>query len=492
MKYKIMGIVGLICVFCCMIMISSMDSDNANNRIHQHLTSRQPDAGCDCDGTELCTHLPLVIIDTGGQEIPGKSTNQTDAFGEEIYTTAADGSEFINVEVSVIDNEDKNNHPSDMPDFTTSSQLRVRGHASRRFEKSPYLMKFINENGEENDISVMGMASHNEWILNGPYLDKSLIRNYMWYNISGEIMEWAPNVRFCELILDGEYRGLYLMTESIANGKDGRLQLKADTKNSDITGYLLRIDRPTEEDIDATRDIYSFAERMGRLNDDIALRYPGKNTLTEDAAKYIELDFAAFEKALYSYDYDTDDYGYWNWIDVNNYVDYYLINEFSRNMDAGRYSTYIYKEVGGKYKMCVWDFNNACDNFPIDIVNPDGFVMSNRPYYFMLFKDEAFVNRVISRYEELRKTYLSDEYLMDYIDETLEYLGPAAERNNTRWREAMTEWEPLQPAERNLHSQEEAVTQLKEWLLKRGKWMDENIDSLQAVAHPSRNKRYNH
>lgn len=492
MKYKIIGVAGLIAVLCCVMFVNGMDDDNERNRIHQHLTSRQPDAGCDCDGTELCTHLPLVVIDTGGQEIPGVPTGETDMFDEELYTVAEDGGEDILVTVSVVDRADGNNHPSDTPDFTTESRFRIRGHASRRFEKSPYLLKFVDEKGEDNDISVMGMGAHSKWVLNGPYLDKSLVRNYLWYNVSGEIMEWAPNVRFCELILNGEYRGLYLMVESITDGDDCRLNLKADTKNSDISGYLLRIDRPTEEEIDTYRDIYSFAERMGRLNDDITVRYPGENTLTEEMAKYIELDFAAFEKALYSYDYDTWDYGYWNWIDVDNYVDYYLINEFSRNMDAGRYSTYIYKEIGGKYKMCVWDFNNACDNFPNDIVDPDGFIMSNRPYYFMLLKDEAFAEKLISRYRELRKTYFSDDYLMDYIDETLAYLGPAVERNNERWSEAMTEWEPLEPVERNSHSHEEAVEQLKEWLLERGAWMDQNIDSLRAVAHPSRNKRYDH
>ena len=96
---------------------------------------------------------------------------------------------------------------------------------------------------------------------------------------------------------------------------------------------------------------------------DILIKYPKRASLTEEIRQAIELDFARFEKALYSYDYDTDSYGYWHYIDVDNFVNYFLINEVSRNIDAGRYSTYIYKDLSGKYKLAVWDFNNACDNY---------------------------------------------------------------------------------------------------------------------------------
>ena len=338
----------------------------------------------------------------------------------------------------------------------------------------------------------MGMGAHNEWVLNGPYLDKSLIRNYLCYNLAGEIMEYAPNVRYCELIVDGDYRGLYLMLESITSGDDCRLNLRSNVRDSSITGYLLRLDRTVEEEVGSTRDIYTYMERMIFVRDDEAIRYPGKNRLTEELAREIELEYSAFEKALYSYDYDTEEYGYWNYIDVDNFVDYFIINEFTRNVDSGRYSTYLYKELGEKYKLCVWDFNNAMDNFPDDEITTENFALSDRVWYDMLFRDEEFAERVIERYWELRRTVFSDEYLNRYIDETLEWLGPAIDRNTERWRESIEEWEPLTPEERNVYSQEEAVDQVRHWLHERGEWLDENIQALQARAHPSRNHAYNH
>ena len=218
---------------------------------------------------------------------------------------------------------------------------------------------------------------------------------------------------------------------------------------------------------------------------------PKRAVLTEEMREQIELDWARFEKALYSYDYDTDGYGYWNYIDVENFIDYFWANEFPLNMDAGRSSTYIYKDMSGLYKLAVWDFNNACDNFPEDVVTPDRFDLISENLYFMLFKDEDFVEQVIDRYWELREAYFSDEYLMSYIDETLEWLGPAVERNNERWALAMVE-DMLRPAERNVHGHGEAVEQLKSWLLARGEWLDESVHTLQQYAHPSRNKTYNH
>lgn len=494
MKYRLLGVAALVAMMAVTGVLASMDPETADTRIHQHLTARQPEAGCDCDGSQLCTHLPLVIIDTGGQEIPGKVTGKTDAFGETINTLAPDGRDVIDVSFQVIDNPDRNNHPSDQPALSTTAEIRVRGHSSRLFEKSPYQLDFVDENGLPAPAEVMGMAAHSEWVLHGPYLDKSLVRNYMWYNISGEVMEWAPNVRYCEVILNGDYRGLYLMVETITNGDNCRLNLSETEQNVKTSGYLLRGDRTTREDLGGQRDIYSYLERMLTLRTDILIKYPRRASLTEQIQTQIELNYAAFEKALYSYDYDYDTgaYSYENYIDVDNFVDYFLINEFSLNVDAGRYSTYIYKDMSGKYKLAVWDFNNACDNFPTDLLTPDQLNMSSHTWYFMLCKSEDFVQRILERYDQLRQTVLNETYLMDYIDETLDYLGPAVTRNNERWKEAMTQWEPLSPASRNLYSHEEAVEQLKEWLYVRGIWLDENLHTIQQYCHPSHNKTYNH
>ena len=160
--------------------------------------------------------------------------------------------------------------PRDTPAFSTRSEIRIRGNSSRTFEKLPYLLNFLDDQGKNNDIAVMGMDAHHEWVLHGPYLDKSLIRNYLWYNLAGEVMDYAPNVRFCELILNGEYRGLYLMTESVTAGDDCRLPLSASAQDKEISGYLLRLDRFTEAELGDVRDIESYLERSGQQKKNLA------------------------------------------------------------------------------------------------------------------------------------------------------------------------------------------------------------------------------
>ncbi len=481
MRYKWIG--ALACLLA--VLLSLVDYDavlfhQAQTRYHQHREAAEKPACTAHPDGELCTHLPLILIDTGGVEIPGKGL--VDENGEHIgFLTAADGAEKINAHIAVVDSETQNNHPSDPPTSSGEALIRARGHSSRYFDKLGYLVQFTDEAG----LTLLGMDAHQEWALHGPILDRTLIRNYMWYNIAGEIMDYAPNVRFCELLLNGEYQGVYVATETITAGKGGsRLSITKRAKGNAYGGYLLRIDWPKEERLD-TFSAYTLRNRNA-----MRIQYPASPS--EALERAIKDDFSSFEKALYSYDYDSKRYGYANWIDLDSFVDYFLINELTLNYDAGNLSTYVYKDVDGKLRMCVWDFNSACDNYQEAPAAAERFALQNRPWYFMLTKDEDFTDRIVKRYRALRKTFLSDAYLMDYIDQTVAYLGPAVARNNERWEFAFKkEANRLLPAERNPSTYEEAIASLKESIRTRAAWMDTHIETLRQYSAESKVKKYN-
>ena len=103
-------------------------------------------------------------------------------------------------------------------------------------------------------------------------------------------------MRYCELILNGEYRGLYLMVETITNGNDCRLDLSDQVYGTSVTGYLLRGDRTVEEDLDGIRDVYTYLERELNTRNDFSIRYPKRAVLAEDLREQIELDFAALKR----------------------------------------------------------------------------------------------------------------------------------------------------------------------------------------------------
>ncbi len=491
MKYKWWGISSvIIAVILCVVMSSLVLESEDRGRVHQHLEA-QPKQSCEAhQNGEFCSHLPIVVIKTDGKEIPGNTFGVQDRFGELLATTTLEGEKMQKASIMVYDNANENNHLTDEPAIKTDILIRVRGHASREFEKKPYLIKFVDENGLDNELSVMGMEAHSEWALNGPYLDKSLVRNYMFYNLAGDLMDYAPNVRYCELFVDNDYRGIYLMLETISNGNDCRLDLIVNEKDNKLVGYLCKLDRVTEEDVASVRGIYPLSERTNYTPSDMSLRYPGKNSLTPELAKEIELEISRFDKVVTSYDYDSNNYGYQHYVEMNNIVDYFIINEFTKNMDAGRYSTYIYKRPGEKYKFCVWDFNNACDNFPEDVTGYEDFSVHAKPYFIAFCRDERFTETVIERYKALRQTYLSDEYLSNYIDQTVAFLGAAVDRNSQRWSSYITS-SALVPYERNTYSQAEAVLKLKDWLFNRGQWLDDNIETLLQYSAESKVKKYN-
>ena len=310
----------------------------------------------------------------------------------------------------------------------------------------------------------------------------------MWYNLAGEIMDYAPNVRFCEVLLNGVYQGLYVMTETVSSGADARLKLTEPSKDTVQTSYALRLDRGSGNEV---KNIETFSQYALRNLQDMDIVYPGTKWLTPERAAWIAQDFSDFEKSLFSYDYDTEPYAWWEQADMSSFVDYFILNEFTCNYDAGWFSTYIYRDVRGKYKMCIWDFNSACDNYSHPVTEPQHFELQYNVWYYMLSKDEKFINAVIDRYRELRQGILSDEYLCAYMDDVTEWLGPAVDRNFSVWGYALDK-DMISPAERNPHTHTEAVAQMKRFCTERGAWMDEHIDILRQYSHESRNKKFNH
>lgn len=499
MKRKILAF-----VFCIFVILVSVfvpyffrnNNTDTDTRYHQHLMAKlRPEDEVD-DGT-FNTHLPLLCIETGGKSIPGKP--KYDHFTGEplrddedfaIYTLAEDGQEGLLAQLNVIDHEDTVNRPDDVPDITSKMRIHVRGRSSRYFDKNNYSIRLVDDDGNNRNEPLLGMDAHHEWALHGPIMDKTLIRNYMWYNISGEIMGYAPNVRFCEVMIDGEYKGLYLLTETLTAGvKSGRLPLSVTKKNESFSGYLLRLDMTNN----ANMLINTFSGYSLRRSSTIEIEYPGEKNLTEGMKEEINEDFSAFEKMLYSYDYDSWEYGYFNSIDRQSFIDYFLINEFTSNYDAGGLSTYIYKDIDGRFRMSVWDFNSACDNYVTEMqAGGQHFKLQDAIWFEMLIKDEYFTDALVKRYFDLRKNYLSTEYLDNYIDDVIEYLGPAIERNYEVWGYSFEPDEDmLIPTERNPRNYDEAVNQMKEYIEERGNWMDSNIDALRHYSNEAKVKKFN-
>ena len=487
MKYRIIGGTATALVLLAVFIISLLLPEDNGHRYVEHRDAPQKAPCTTHEEGILCTHLPIVSVNTDGIEIPGRAILDAEGYVTG-YTMAENGAETVSATVSVIGQEEQRNHLTDSATFTAAAEIRVRGHSSRRFEKANYFIRFLNPDGTNAPQEFLGMEAHHEWALHGPFLDKTLIRNYMWYNISGEIMDYSPNVRFLELLVNGEYRGVYLATETVTAGKEGaRLDLQVNKKDNTFSGYALRLDWGESPD----KAIHPFTNYTMRANTQHELVYPGTQNATPQLREEIKNEFSLFEKSLYSYDFNHADHGYTKYIDIDSFVDYFLINELTCNYDAGSLSTYIYKEEDGRYKMCVWDFNSACDAYQEQPMPTDEFRLQNGLWFKMLFMDSDFTDRVIERYYELRKTYFSEEYLFGFMDDSVDYLGDAIDRNNEKWGYTyQPEHDLLHPQDRNPRSYDEAVTQMKTFLTRRLSFMDENIETLRHYSAESKTKKH--
>ena len=211
--------VGLVLLFLLAALMLSRHIDPEKKRIQQHLTYNTDveDTSLSIEADTFSTHLPIVSIETGGQIIPGRPEE-----GQHVRSIV---NTYIQADMKIYDAEGVLNTLSAEPDIDSQIHIRVRGNSSRLFDKAGYLFQFTKDDGSDRDIAVMGMEKDNTWVLHGPFLDKTLIRNYMWYNLSGRIMDWAPDVRFCEVFLNQEYQGVYVMTEQMRVG-EGRIEVR--------------------------------------------------------------------------------------------------------------------------------------------------------------------------------------------------------------------------------------------------------------------------
>lgn len=499
MRYK------LICLAVIVVLLPlafwAQGVEPPKNRCHQHLEAAEKTPCADHGDETFCTHLPLMNIVTDEPVPAPLLVDENGMWVNDEEGHRVQVNDMVGAVVQYFDSETENNHLADEPTLEHRALIRGRGNSSREFDKVGYLLKFTDADMVTPlKVSLSGMTADNNWILYGPFLDKTLIRNYICYNLSGEIMDYAPNVRFCEMFLNGEYVGVYLITEKISFNQSGRITLRKTDPDMATTSYIVQADRGAR---DAAFDLttfgnYTYSTVSAKEGySQLEVIYPGA-TLTPAQREFIENDLSTFERALFSFDYNDPDKGYTQYIDVGSFIDYFLINEFTLNYDALSYSTYLYKDVGDRLKLCVWDFNSAFDYFNYSVVSPETFQMQSLMWYQILFKDQAFVERVERRYHALRERFFNEKYMFAYIDETLAYLGEAIDRNYEKWGYSFQSvhngkgYDFLYPAERNVRSFDEAVAQLKECISRRIEHMDSNLERLYILCHQSMNKEYNY
>jgi subtilisin-like proprotein convertase family protein len=421
------------------------------------------------------SNLPIVVINSGNQQIPDEPKIMCD-FG------------IIYNGVGV------RNYMSDpFNNYNGKAGIERRGSSSQGFPKKPYGIELWDVNGNAIDSSLLGMPKESDWILSPSYSDKSLLNNFLTYELSREMGWYATRGQFCEVVINGQYVGVYILMEKIKRDND-RVDI-ANLQQTDITGdeltggYIFKIDKMTGNGGGGWYS--SFAPDTAPNGQTIYFQYdyPSDVNIVPQQAAYIAAYVDSFEMALAGPGFMDTATGYAHYINVNSFVDYFLLNELSRNVDGYRLSTYLYKDKnsnGGKLVIGpAWDYDlgygnaNYCNGSSVygwaydfaSVCSGDGWQI---PFWWdRLLEDSTFANRVRCRWAELSQTILSVGYLHNFCDSMALYLDEGQQRNFTQWPILGTYVWP-NPTPVPLTYQGE-IDELKNWLFARWAWMDANM-----------------
>ena len=381
------------------------------------------------------TNLPIAVLRVD-RVLPRYDEDREEDWESDIPRTASLEKRWGYGTLQLIDTGGTNSLSSPVA-AETAIRIRRRGHSSMNYDKPQYSIKTLNEAGEEVPVDLLGMGAGDGWILNGSMADKSMLRNYLAYRVASEVQPETPDCRFCEVFLsekDGAltYQGVYLLMERITRGET-RIDIDASKRKNVYTSYIVRRDRYNQ--YDTMLDTWGRKNGMCPEDQWIGVKYPGKIKQTEATLSYITQDFSKIEKVLYSEDpmvFKT----YGRYLDVNSFVDYFLLNEFFGNYDSGEHSTIMWKNTGGKLHIGpVWDFDQAMNNVYSQEQDPDTLAMTEKPFFAQLLKDKDFLDRLTRRYASLRRSTLSEEHIFALMEEAESYLRSASQREWFRWAE---------------------------------------------------------
>ncbi|MEG1848549.1 MAG: CotH kinase family protein [Lachnospiraceae bacterium] len=382
---------------------------------------------------EFSSHLPIVILDTGGETAP-ITMKQTK---EGIFVPIEGIEPYIDGTFRILHSETGRNTLTDKPSQESKIKIKRRGNTSMLYDKAQWLIKMQTATGEQNEVDLLNMGANDEWILNGSVADKSMLRNYLVYSLTSEIMPYTPDSHFCEVLIKNkegyQYEGVYLLQENIIQGPD-RVDIAPYKRSAAVNSYLVRRDR-----IDIDKNMLKTKHHgKGEQIEYFGLLYPSKYKVTEEMIDYVSADVNLMEDVLYAEDFNIFS-TYPQYIDVDSFVNYFLINEFFGSYDAGNYSTYFYKDLGGKITMGpVWDFDNTMDNFNLKPMEIEHLGFQIKPWFQQLCRDKAFIHKLEKQYAALRRSTFSETHVINKIDEIVAYLGGARQREWKRWEAIYT------------------------------------------------------
>ena len=391
------------------------------------------------------------------------------------------------------------NQVSASPTISTIAGIEFRGSTSQADfiflpgnVKKPYGFEIWTDSTgvTAKKLSLVQMPEETDWVLNASYNDRSFMRDFLAQMIAGRLGVINSKTKFIEVIINDEYRGVYILMEKIKQGKN-RVPISdlypTENAGDDVTGgYLLKIDKTSGSPSTTFKSNYTSGISANQKCE-FQIEYPKYGVITQQQLIYIRDYINTWERKLMTEDMNDPKASFRDMMDMPSFVNFFILNEVTRNVDGFRLSTYLYKDkesLGGKIKMGpAWDFNIAFGN--ADYLNgwmTNGFVykaMENDggkndywqvPFWWnKLIQDASFRKALAKRWKEVRSSFLNTSTLNSTIDSAQVVLKEPLIRNFQKYQLMGRKIWPNYYVGSTLTDE---VNWLKNWIQGRLTWLD--------------------
>lgn len=424
------------------------------------------------------SNLPIVVLNTYNQSIPNEPK--------------------IFCHMGIINNgyNIRNYMTDPYNEYNGRVGIELRGASSQGFPQKSYGFTLVDTNNLDVDSGLVGMPKEHDWILYAPYDDKTCIRNILTYKLAREMDRYAPRTKLCELVLNGQYQGVYVLMEKIKRDKK-----RVDVNKLDSTevtwpgvsgGYVIKIDWFNGNGGGGWTSLYPPMANPNGQTIYFQYSYPKDINIMPQQANYIHAYVDSFETALAGPSFTNPQTGFRKYADEPSFIDYFLMNELSKNVDGYRISSYLYKDsVGGSNfdgKLNagpLWDFNLAwwnADYCAGDNYQGWAYLFGNScpgdgaqiPFWWdRLLQDTNYTHDLKCRWMTLRQTVLDTVNIFNRIDSMVTYLNESQQRHFTRWPIlGVYIWPNPSPLATSFPGE---IANLKRWVRDRIGWMDANL-----------------
>lgn len=424
------------------------------------------------------SEIPIVMINTLGQTI--------------VENTKVNG--LMDIKYN---GEDNLTYVTDSANvYSGNIGISIRGLTSAGYPQRPYSVETRDTLGENNNVSILGMPDENDWVLLSNYNDRTLIKNVMSLNLFAQMGNYSARAQLCEVLVDSSYQGIYVIGEKIKRDPN-RVNIakltEADIAGDNVTGgYILQ--QNYWNDNNSFQSNFSPIDHPG-FDVHFVYEYPDADAINQAQKTYIASFIDSLETALYSPNFTDTAAGYRKYMDVNSFIDYFIVNEVARSADGFKKSVFFHKDKnsnGGKLKAGpVWDFDWAWKNMEGVCTYFEGYTGAgwahlvndcftdnySTGWYVRLLQDEAFTEELRCTYEGYRQTMLDTTNLFAYIDSMRTLVQNAQARHFQKWpilglSGPAPDYGPLATTYYG------EIDSLKSWISTRLQWLDANIPGL--------------